>query len=286
MNILVTGGSGLVGKYVVDELLQHNHTVGVLDLITPSADVEFHHVDVLMLDDVTRAMNGYDTVIHMAGIPHPLNNTAKEVFHLNVNGTFNVLEAAAKNGIGKVILTSSESTLGFAFMERAMAPLYFPIDESHPLRPQDPYGLSKIVAEEICRSYTARYGMRTICLREPWIWVPEAESIAFYKNLVRDYQQWPKNLWTYVHVYDVAQAHRLAVENDLPALHDVFFITGRQNWPEITSAELIGEFYPDVAAVADSMKAGALPLISHDKASRLLGYTPNYTWHDLFALEE
>ena len=286
MNILVTGGSGLVGKYVVDELLQHNHRVGVLDIITPAADVEFHMVDVLNLDDVTLAMKGYDTVIHMAGIPHPLNNTAKEVFHVNVNGTFNVLEAAATNSIGKVILTSSESTLGLAFMEHRTPPLYFPIDEQHPLRPQDPYGLSKIVAEEICRTYSARYRMRTVCLREPWIWVPEPEPIAFYKDLIRNYTHWHKNLWTYVHVHDVAQAHRLAVEKDLPKLHDTMFITGQSNWPEKIPSELIAEFYPEVTDVADSMKSGMLPLISHEKASRLLGYSPDYSWHDLFSLED
>ena len=156
----------------------------------------------------------------MAGIPHPLNNTAEEVFHLNVNGTFNVLEAAAVNKVAKVVVTSSESTLGFAFMSNRMVPEYFPIDELHPLRPQDPYGLSKVVAEEMCRSYSARYGMRTVCLREPWIWVPEPAAIEFYKDLIHNYRQWHKNLWAYVHVYDVATAHRLAVETDLAALED------------------------------------------------------------------
>jgi len=283
MKILVTGGSGLVGKYGVEDLLQHGHTVGVLDIADTASEAEFHRVDVLDLGAVTRAMSGYDTVIHMAGIPHPLNNTAEEVFHLNVNGTFNVLEAAARNTIGKVILTSSESTLGFAFMTQPMVPEYFPIDENHSLRPQDPYGLSKVVAEEICRSYSARYGMRTVCLREPWIWVPEPEPIEFYKGLVKEYSQWQKNLWTYVHVYDVAQAHRLAAEIDLPVLHEAMFITGPKNWPERPAAELIGEFYPEVTRVAASMSEPA-PLIGHEKASLLLGYAPRYTWHDLFTL--
>jgi UDP-glucose 4-epimerase len=286
MNILVTGGSGSVGKYIVDELVRHGHRTSVLDIVTPSADVEFHNVNVLDLDAVTRAMRGCDAVIHTAGIPHPLNNTAKEVFDLNVNGTFNVLEAASKHGIAKVVFTSSESTLGFAFMEHAMQPLYFPIDERHPLRPQDPYGLSKIVAEEICRSYSARYRMRTVCLREPWIWVPEPEPVEFYKDLVRNYRAWPKNLWTYVHVYDVARAHRLAVERDLPELHEVMFITGKSNWPERTPQELIAEFYPGVTNLADSMKHGTDPLISHEKASRLLGYRPEHSWHDLFTLAD
>jgi UDP-glucose 4-epimerase len=283
MNILVTGGSGLVGKYVVDELLRHNHHVGVLDIADSKSEAAFHRVDVLDLGAVTRALHGYDAVIHMAGIPHPLNNTAEEVFHLNVNGTFNVLEAAAQNGIGKVILTSSESTLGFAFMEHRMVPDYFPIDEHHRLRPQDPYGLSKVVAEELCRSYSARYGMRTVCLREPWIWVPEPGAIEFYKDLVRNYRQWHKNLWTYVHVYDVAAAHRRAVETDLAELHEAMFITGADNWTDRNAIELIREYYPEVTSIGESMSRPA-PLIGHEKAARLLGYAPQYTWHDLFTL--
>jgi nucleoside-diphosphate-sugar epimerase len=281
MNILVTGGSGSVGKYVVEELIAHHHTVGVLDIAETQSPARFHRVDVLDLHAVTEAMRGYDAVIHMAGIPHPLNNTAEEVFHLNVNGTFNVLEAAAQLGIGKVILTSSESTLGFAFMHNRMVPEYFPIDERHPLRPQDPYGLSKVVAEQMCRTYSARYGMRTVCLREPWIWVPEPAAIDFYKELVKNYEQWHKNLWTYVHVYDVAAAHRLAVEIDLPELHEAMFITGSANWTEKNAVDLIHEFYPEVTAIAPSMSQPG-PLISHDKASHLLGYAPRYTWHDIF----
>ncbi len=281
MNILVTGGSGLVGKYVVDELIAHNHSVGILDIADTGSAAQFHRVDVLNLAAVTNAMRGYDAVIHMAGIPHPLNNTAEEVFHLNVNGTFNVLEAAAVNRVAKVILTSSESTLGFAFMHNRMVPEYFPIDELHPLRPQDPYGLSKVVAEDMCRSYSARYGMRTVCLRAPWIWVPEPAAVEFYKDLIRNYRQWHKNLWTYVHVYDVAAAHRLAAEIDLPEVHEAMFVTGVENWTGLNAADLIREFYPEVTAIGASMSAPA-PLIGHEKATRLLGYAPCHTWRDLF----
>lgn len=143
MKILVTGGSGSVGKYIVDELQRHNHTVGVLDIIPPKPGVWFHDVDVLNLENVVKAVKGYDAVVHMAGIPHPLNHPAEKVFGVNVNGTFNVLEAAARSNVKKVVFTSSESTLGFAFMTQHMAPEYIPIDELHPLRPQDPYRIEQ-----------------------------------------------------------------------------------------------------------------------------------------------
>ncbi len=281
MNILVTGGSGTVGKYIVDELLLHNHTVGVLDVVSPKQkNITFHNIDMLVLADVERAMKGYDAVIHTAGIPHPLNDPAERVFNVNVNGTFNVLESAARNGIKKVVFTSSESTLGFAFMNNRMTPEYIPIDEQHPMRPQDPYGLSKVICEQICRTYSARYGIRTICLREPWIWVPEQEQLPLYKKLVDEYGDWYKNLWTYVHVYDVARAHRLAIETDLELLHEVFFITAKENWTGKNSKELLTQFYPEVKTF-DKNFSGASAIISHEKAKRMLGYEPKFSVNDL-----
>jgi nucleoside-diphosphate-sugar epimerase len=280
MKILVTGGSGLVGKYVVDELTEHKHSVAVLDLKPPAQKVQFHNVDVLDLHAVIAAMDGYDVVVHMAGIPHPLNDPAEKVFNINVNGTFNVLEAAAQKGIKKVVFTSSESTLGFAFMKNPMSPQYVPIDERHPLRPQDPYGLSKVICEQICRSYTARYGIRTVCLREPWIWVPEGNETEFYRGLVKEYHQWRNNLWAFVHVYDVAQAHRLAVERDLPAPHEVFFISAKENWTGIDSRTLLASYFPEVTSIRKDF-VGPTSFLSHEKARKLLGYEPHYTVHDI-----
>ena len=281
MKILVTGGSGMVGKYIVDELLRHHHTVGVLDLVPPKqTNVRFHQVDMLVLTDVTQALKDYEAVIHTAGIPHPLNNPAERVFNVNVNGTFNVLESAARNGIKKVVFTSSESTLGFAFMNNRMVPEYIPLDELHPMRPQDPYGLSKVIGEQICRTYSAKYGTKTICLREPWIWVPEPEPMQFYKKLVSEYGDWYKNLWTYVHVFDVATAHRLALEHDLASNHEIFFITAKENWTGKNSKELLAQFYPEVKTFADNF-SGASAIISHEKAKRMLRYQPNYAVRDL-----
>jgi nucleoside-diphosphate-sugar epimerase len=282
MKILVTGGSGLVGKYIVDALLRRNHMVGIADLVPPNDErARYHRVDVLDLPALTHVMKEYDTVVHAAGIPHPLNDPAERVFHVNVNGTFNVLEAAARNGIHKVVFTSSESTLGFAFMTEPMMPLSIPIDERHPLRPQDPYGLSKVIGEQICRTYSARCGIRTVCLREPWIWVPEPEPVAFYRTLVSGYRQWHKNLWTYVHVFDVAEAHCLAVEKDLPERHEVFFITAQENWTGLPSRDLLEQFYPGIPVYENGF-SGPAAIISHAKATRLLGYTPHYSSADLF----
>ena len=115
--------------------------------------------------------------------------------------------------IGKVVFTSSESTMGFAFAAHRLAPLYIPVDEAHPARPQDPYGLSKVVSEQICKTYTQRYGMRTVCLRMPWVWLPDDAQRPFYRTLVNEYANWYKNIWTFVDARDVATAHRLALDH-------------------------------------------------------------------------
>ena len=280
MQILVTGGSGAVGRYVVDALLHAGHTVGVLDLQRPrSPDICYHAADVLDLAAVVRAMGGYEAVIHVAGIPHPLNDPPKRVFDVNVNGTFNVLEAAAQSGICKVVLTSSESTLGFAFAAHPMAPLQIPVDESHPTLPQDPYGLSKLVCEQICRSYSARHGITTICLRAPWIWLPEDSQRAFYRTLVADYGNWHKNLWAWIDARDCAQAHRLAVESVTTAQHSAMFVTAQDNWTGLPSRELLQRFYPPGIPVATELH-GSQSLISHSLASERLGYRPRFRVQD------
>ena len=105
MKILVTGGSGTVGKYIVDELLRHGHTVDVLDIVPPNRkDIVFHNVNVLDLEDVVDASKGYECIVHTAGIPHPLNDPPEKVFTVNVNGTFTVLEAPHETELKKSFL--------------------------------------------------------------------------------------------------------------------------------------------------------------------------------------
>ena len=161
-----------------------------------------------------------------------------------------------------------------------MAPEYIPIDEKHPLRPQDPYGLSKVIGEQICRTYSARYGIRTVCLRQPWIWVPEGSEREKYKALVSEHHKWCNNLWSFVHVYDAAQAHRLAVEKDLDSLHEVFFISAKDNWTGIDSKSLLKNYFPEVKNFAQDF-TGAASLLSYRKAHEMLGYEPRHTVRDI-----
>lgn len=144
MRILVTGGSGLVGRYVVEGLAQA-HDVEILDLRRPvKSQMPYHAVDLLDHASVNDSVRGFDVVVHLAGIPHPLDDPAQRVFRVNTLGTFNLLEACAANGIRRFIFISSESVLGFTFSTARMWPEYFPIDELHPLRPQDTLWIEQV----------------------------------------------------------------------------------------------------------------------------------------------
>lgn len=280
MKILVTGGSGLVGRYVV-RALQAGHDVEILDLQQPAAgDVPFHKVDLLDAAALNHAIREFDAVVHLAGIPHPLNNPADVVFRTNALGTYNLLEACGANGIRKVVFISSESVLGFAFSTTRMWPLALPIDEQHPLRPQDPYGLSKVTCELLCSGFTRRTGMQTICLRPPWIWAPEPKEIAFYRQLRAEYSNWFKNLWSYIHVFDVAGAVRTCLErNDLPP-HDSLFICASENWTGRESRSLAAQYFPETTQIADNF-SGSASFISSRKAKELISFEPKHTWRDL-----
>ncbi len=273
MNVLITGGSGLVGRYVVDELAK-SYSVEVLDLQPlHRADVVCHQVDLLDLPAVKRVVRGYDAIVHLAGIPHPLTEPADKVFRVNTLGTFHLLEAAAENGIRKFIFISSESTLGFAFATTRMWPEYVPIDEQHPLRPQDPYGLSKVAGELLCAGYARKTGMQTLCLRPPWIWVPEEKT--FYRQLIADYPQWYKNLWAFIDVRDVAQAIQLTLEAGNLPVHDVYFICAAENWAGEESRALLQRFYPETTMIAEHFQ-GTQSLLSTAKARQAFGFIPRY----------
>jgi len=281
MRILVTGGSGLVGRHVVAALSGH-HEVTNLDLRPPGKEgTPSIQADVLNIDEMRRVVRDVDAVVHLAGIPNPLHEPGEKVMRVNVQGTFNVLSAAAENGIGRFVLMSSESTLGFPFSTQRIWPEYVPIDEDHVLRAHDPYGLSKILAEALCARFSMQAGLTTICLRPPWIWVPDPSEKEFYRNLIREYEQWPKNLWAYIHVNDVIQAVEAALTASLPSKHETFFICADENWVREKPRNLLQRFYPETKKIL-TLQEDTGSLISTRKAKQILGFSPRFTWRDLF----
>jgi nucleoside-diphosphate-sugar epimerase len=306
MKILVTGGSGTIGTYVLRELLPAGHSVTSYSRTTAPvvAGVEFLAGDVLELDHLTRASRGYDAIVHLAVAGGPLRTVPEKLIQVNVAGTLHVLEAAVRNGIRKIIYASSGAASGFTYPVKNLVPRYFPVDEEHPSEPQDAYGLSKLLCELTCKRYSDAFDISTICLRINNNWyidregallavqtgwaanrftVDELWSARYRRAIEEPESDWPwpgppsprNNLWAVTDARDAAQAFRLAVEDD-HLRHEVFFINSDDTCSLVPSRELVARHFPGVPLKA--ALEGHASLVSHEKATRLLGYRPRYTW--------
>ena len=171
--VLVTGGSGRLGRFVVDALMPRCR-VSVLDVAPPRQDVPFHEVDILDAGAVAAAVSGHDAIIHLAGFDDGKANREEQYIATNVTGNWNVLEAAGYAGVRQVVVASSVAAYGLR-PGRKLALDYLPVDEAHPLRADDAYGLSKHLIEVTCRNLVARGPLRIVCLRPTLILRPESE---------------------------------------------------------------------------------------------------------------
>jgi len=286
LKILITGGSGRVGRYVVPELEDAGHEIKIFDLEEPeNSKHEFIKGDLRNLEATEEATRNVEAVVHLAAIPMDIPGEAKEIFEINVIGTFHVLEASARNNVKKVVFASSVSAGGFIFWKKPIAIDYFPIDEEHPCKPDDMYGLSKLIGEKLCYAYARRYGMCTICLRLATVWFPEEEitaSLLFYAQHPESDIKLPFRdmKWQYVDVRDVAQAFRLALEKK-GIEHEVYNIGAVDVCSDMDSLELVKLFYPEVKSISNRNgfqidKKRALFDIS--KAQKELGYKPKFNW--------
>ena len=209
--------------------------------------------------------------MHLAAIPSPIGREPEDVFANNMTSTFNVVEAAIRQDARKVIYSSSGSALGFAFRFREMVPDYMPMDEEHPLRPQDAYGLSKWLGEEILEAATRRTGIRTIVLRPTTVIGPEDYAERVPRMLDNG-----GGTFAYVDARDFARAVRAALE-DTEIEHDRFFITADDAMSREPLATAFPRRFPGSEAACAALTGTEGP-ISCAKAKRMLGYRPRHSW--------
>ena len=179
--IMFTGGSGKAGRHVVQYLVEQGHQV--LNIDTKPLDnpkVRTLITDITDSGQVFNALSSYmglhefdpslrpqpvDAVVHFAAIPRIMITPDNEVFRINALGTYNVIEAAVKLGIRKIIIASSETTYGLVFANEPRDPDYFPLDEEYDVDPMDSYALSKVVNEQTARAFALRSGSDIYALR-------------------------------------------------------------------------------------------------------------------------
>ena len=279
--VVVTGGSGKLGRAVVDDLLEHRYEVINIDAAPPRepkcpftrVDLTDHGQTLEALMAVDDRYSGVDAVVHLAAIPAPGITPNSATFANNMLCTYNVFNAARVAGIKNVVWASSETTLGLPF---ATPPPYIPVDEEYPARPETTYALVKHLEEQMATQFCR--------------WDPELKMIGLrFSNVMEidDYTLFPSfdsdptlrswNLWGYIDARDGAQAVRLALEHESAGM-DVFIIANADTVMTRPSAELAGEVFPGVP-VTRALEANET-LLSIEKARRVLGYQPEHSWRD------
>jgi nucleoside-diphosphate-sugar epimerase len=284
MEILVTGARGKVGAATVHDLLEAGHRVTGCDLIAPvyeGGDRGAHYFQADLTDpgDAFAAVRGQDVVIHCAALPEPTRNAPHKVFGNNVMATFNLVEACVRVGVDRLVNVSSETVAGMGFAERPFHAPAAPIDESLENRPQDPYALAKVFGEQLMDAAVARSDLSAISIRPTWV--------QWEGNYERSLGPWladplggdpSVSFWSYVDVYDLAHALRLAAESSLDR-HEVMYVSAADNGAGRPLRELIEHHYGAEVAVGELPREDAGG-VSSAKAEQLLGYRPERSWRD------
>lgn len=284
MRVLVTGSRGKVGRAAIAALIGAGHEVRATDVVPPTferpleGEPEYIQADVANAGEMFAVVRGMEAVVHAAALPEPTHNPPHVVFQNNLMGVFNTLEAAIRFGVTRFVNVSSETVPGFFFPERDFLPDYVPVDEEHPIRPQDPYATAKYFGELLMDAAIRRSDIQCISIRPSWV----QHKGNYERNLgpqVRDASNLSPNFWSYIDVYDLADAIVLAVESDLPD-HEVFYIASPDNVGNRPFEEIVREYYGDKVEIKKPLPRVDSSGISIAKAERMLGYSPKRSWSD------
>ncbi len=272
MRVLVTGGSGRLGQFVVRELFSHGHQV----LVTRRYQAERVSLSDLYRGSqqssfASRSFQRRGGRVHLARHRFPYTESGFNVeaqswefadvaadaerFNLNVSLTNNVLAAAQIAGAKKIVCGSSLAVYGFYYPSSQLVPDYLPIDEKHWLRPQDPYGLTKLVGEKFCDAFSQKTEMQVASLRFSGVYTEEHRATLAERSknpLIRG----TGALWSYIDVRDAARACRLALEANFSG-HQAFNICAPNTIMDTPTAELAERYLPHVKRCAKPPAAGA-----------------------------
>ena len=292
MRIFFTGGSGKAGRHVAPYLAEQGHQVTNADLIQlrhPAvADLRVNLTDA---GEVYSALAGlarseelelpskpsYDAVVHFAAVPAILLTSDTATYRTNVVSTFNVLEAATRLGVRKIVFASSETTYGICFAQGERRPLYLPVDENHPTVPEDAYAMSKVAGEATARSFQARtgadvYGLRINNVIEPHEYTEKFPAFLADPSLRR------RNIFAYIDVRDLGQMVQCCLNTDGLG-YEVFNVANADMSVAATTQEIKDRFYDGVEVRREMARGETFYAI--DKARELLGFAPRHSWRDV-----
>lgn len=290
MRILFTGGSGKAGREVIPYLVAQGHHVMNVDLkplAVPGVDNIL--ADITDSGQMFNALSMYanfgelepgtgvprfDAVVHFAAVARILITSDNECYRVNVMGTYNVLEAALKMGVRKVIVASSETTYGVCFADGERKPEYLPVDEDHPTVPEDSYGMSKVVNEVTARSFAERTGADVYALRINNVMSPEdyaRDWPAYFAN--PDLRR--RNIFSYIDARDLGQVVDLCLKKDGLG-YQVFNVANDGMSVALSPEEVVARYYEGVP-LREPAGSWTTPY-SNRKIREVLGFEEQHPW--------
>lgn len=288
--VAVTGGNGTLGRAVVAHLRERGYRTANLSrhkADEAGADV-YSKTDLLDAGEVygSLARCDPDAIVHLGAVPTPTRTPGHVTFESNVMGSYHVLEAAQGLGVDDVVLASSLCAMGAGYESDRLPVEYLPVDEGHPLRPSNPYGLGKQAVEVTADGVARRDGgPDVVSLRFPWVTTPadveetfvDADrSLAGIRETGR-FRSIRNSLFSYLHVEDAVRLVEAALTADI-AGHERFLASAPDTTADAPTADLVAEAYPE-AEVRDGFE-GDESLVSSAKAARLLDWAPERSWRD------
>jgi nucleoside-diphosphate-sugar epimerase len=290
--IFFTGGSGKAGRHAISYLLSKGHRVMNVDL----KPLDLPGVDNLIADitdsgQMFNAMSMYagfdemepgtgvpkfDAVVHFAAVPRILINPDNETFRVNTIGTYNVIEAAVKLGIKKIVIASSETTYGICFSDGQTDPKSLPLEEDYDVDPMDSYGLSKVVNEQTARSFQRRSGVDIYALRIGNVIEPH-EYETLFPNYLKNPEVRRRNAFCYIDARDLGQIVDLCLQKDGLG-YQVFNAGNDHNGAVIPSKELAERFFPGVPFTREVEEHEAL--FSNRKIREVLEFQEQHNWRN------
>lgn len=290
MRILFTGGSGKAGRHAIAYLRDLGHRVLNLDLVPAGVEGVGDRIgditDAGQVYDIMSAYAGFDelepgtgvprfdAVVHFAAVPRILLTSDNECYRINTMGTYNVIDAALKFGVRKIIFASSETTYGVCFADGERKPDYIPVDEEHPVVPEDSYATSKVVNEITARSFQRRsgadiYGLRINNVIEPHEYEQNFPEYIGNPDVRR------RNIFSYIDARDLAHMVECCLNTDGLGF-EMFNVSNDDHSVALSTPEIIARYYGGVPLAREMGEHETF--YSNDKAKRLLGFAPKHRW--------